>query len=291
MFNKKIPSLARELELLVRTAKVGKPDIQKINDTIIEFVHECEKAMVSGSAPQALNQIEKVIKMIPFIPTEEGMVSMTDIEYDIYLQVTPAAERKERTTMLYDSLYYLYGTGLLEIGNIAKAETALLTSMKWNPVSAMAYAELGTTYQMQGKWEKVIENIKEGLGVTFQSHVFGRMYRSLAYCYVEKEEYQTAIDIYALSMLYDTNQKIIDEEVSYITKQTGKKLDARIPEEAVPFLRGLGIQAGPSSAVKEVIENGLKADTSSQSKIKFLTTIKESLTSGAIAKAIYNGEL
>ncbi len=132
------------------------------------------------------------------------------------------------------TLYYLYGSVLVELGCAEDARKALAKAKRWNPASAAAAFEYGETFKMVGDADNFFKATMEIYPYLFTKKSIARFYRNLGYYYTEKEDYYTSACCFMFSGGYE-NHPMIASELAYIEQVTGKRPDPNLEDLAGCF--------------------------------------------------------
>lgn len=153
-----------------------------------------------------------------------------------------------RATYDFAQIYYFYAFSLIENKKIDEAEAALLTALKWNPVSTTIMSELSEVYKIKKDYQKYLHWSKQILRYALSSKTLARGYRNIAYYYCDIEEYEKSAAIYYFSRFFEESKQVTSE-LFYIAQQMGKLPEAPKPDKLKALLEQENIQYGASDFV------------------------------------------
>ncbi len=190
-------------------------------DNVKKFIHENEIDKAFELAKELVNDYEKNGLEFKNDTENEYFCFGEPIEEILYIQFNDPEKHIRRNPYDYSVLFYLYGSLLIEKGEIQEAQLALLKSKKWNPANAQIMFELAETCKMLGEFEDFYKITRESYKYIHRKKDLGRFYRNLGYYFIEKKEYDTAAGIYIFSKMYDDSD-FVNEELAYIFSIAGE---------------------------------------------------------------------
>ncbi len=147
----------------------------------------------------------------------------------------------------YASLYFLYGSILVEMKRYDDAAMALAKAMKWNPASTVIAFEYAETFKCRGMMKPFMELTKETFKYAYRPQDLARCYRNLGFYYSETEDYETGAYCYIFSTVFQ-QAEIVQAELYYASQKSGKEFNPGA-EDIKTCFNEKGIQYGPSEAV------------------------------------------
>lgn len=150
----------------------------------------------------------------------------------------------------YAEIYLQYGSLLVDLKQIEKANEVLKKAVRWNPTNAKIAFEYAETFKMLGELDTFFELSKDIFKFAYKPSDVARCYRNLAFYFVEKELWSEAIGCNLMSMQYDNEAKNAQSELYYIQHITGGK----VTEPTLDELREIALKYGFSvGADKDVL--------------------------------------
>ena len=192
----------------------------KALDNVQMFIHEKEMDKAFELVKELVNEYEKNGLRFEDDTESEYFCFNEPIEEILYIQFNDPEKTIRLNPLDYSSLFYLYGSLLIEKGRIEEAKEALLKSKRWNPANTTIMFELAETYKMLGEFEDFYKITRESYNYIHRKKDLGRFYRNIGYYFVEKKEYDTAAGIYIFSRMYDDSD-FVNEELAYIFSIAG----------------------------------------------------------------------
>lgn len=201
---------------------------------------------------KALELIEPLIKKIEEM-CENGMyvddkVSeyhcfnnlVEEVMYTYYNKV----EKEQRASDIpYASVYFQYGSLLIDLDRWEDAQKALEKAKRWNPSSANIILELCETYKHLKQFDLFFETVKDTFKYCYEPHTLARCYRALGWYFTEKELYEDAIAVYVLSLQFEPSD-FVTSEMYYISQKSGKQFEHPDFEETKKVAEKYGIPIG-----------------------------------------------
>ena len=124
----------------------------------------------------------------------------------------------------YASIYMEYGSLLIDLDRWEDAQQALEKAREWNPASTSIIFELCETYKHLNQLQLYFDTVRDTFKYCFEPDSVARAYRDLGWYFVEKEMYDEAIAVYAMSFHFENNEHI-QAELFYISQKTGKQIE------------------------------------------------------------------
>ncbi len=200
----------------------------------------------------ALQILEGMISKIESIPLYENDSVSEYHTFDeifeelLYTQVTRPTRTLRPADPNWTRGYYLYGNLLFELKRYEEAQAALKKALRWNPVSAEINFEYIEIFKMLGDLDTFFQLTKDMFRYAFHASDIARVYRNLAYYFVEKELYNEAMGCLQLSGIFQES-KTAPAEMYYILQLTQGKAKAPAP----PEMKGIAERYGFSLGVCE----------------------------------------
>lgn len=243
----------------------AKSDTEKTIDEVYGPINaglsHAAKQLSSGDASGARRTLEEIIA---YFDTRGDMCRDDAVsEYRMFRNPYQAVlyhklfkPTREVRKLPYDlaSLYWLYGTTLVELGDLNAAETALRHARSFSPVDPAVLFELGEVLKMQRRWQEHLELSLFALSVSFSAEQAARAYRNLGYYFIEQNMYEAADACYKKSALIDDQSgPRCTNELMYIAQRTGKPVRPSEPMAVDQVLLSHGVQIGMTEVVRDTI--------------------------------------
>lgn len=163
-----------------------------------------------------------------------------------------------------DDAYKLLAYIASEEKDFLKAIDYLEKGLYFNPMNLGIRFEYAEAYKMQNNLDKMYESSKNIYEYIYEPSMLARYYRLLGYYFIEKQNYDVAYSLYAISIYYE-NSEMAHHEINYIKQQTGNPNFKKTTAEILDFLKQQNIPTTISqsnltqlknlSIEKQVIEN------------------------------------
>ena len=195
---------------------------QEINEILTQAVDLCQQEQAEDAAQKLKAEIEKL----------EGLNLYSDGQADYYdfntLMEMVMFQNQHPQVKVADveeplnRLYAMYGSVLLELGQLDEAEEALAIAMDWNPMSADIAFEHAEIFKQRKDWEQFKELTTAIFPIAYKRREIAHAYRNLGYYFVEKQLWDEAVGCYLLSMSFaDAEGRFQAEtELKYIHDET-----------------------------------------------------------------------
>lgn len=155
-----------------------------------------------------------------------------------------------RSDIPYAEVYLQYGSLLVDLKQIEKANEILKKAVRWNPTNAKISFEYAETFKILGNLEQFFEVTKAIFKYAFKPADVARCYRNLAYYFVEKELWSAAIACNLMSLQYEPDSKNAQSELYYIQQKT----NGSIKEPTLTELKAIAQEYGfPVGADRDVL--------------------------------------
>ena len=150
----------------------------------------------------------------------------------------------------YTEIYMLYGSLLVEMKRLPEAQAALEKGLRWNPVCFTIMAEYIETFKMSGDLERFFDMTKDAFSIAFRAGDVARLFRNLAFCFVEKQLWSEALGCLMLSMNFDRDNTNAQSEMYYIHSVT----KGNVKEPSEEQIREYAVKYGfPAGADQEIL--------------------------------------
>ncbi|MFA5625226.1 MAG: hypothetical protein WC966_09265 [Bradymonadales bacterium] len=211
----------------------------------------------TGKTSEAIEGIEVLIKVAQEALQEQQEDSEfysfeTPVEHLIFTQLCPHKEDAMILPLLYDKLYYMYGSLLFEAGELAKSKAAFEAALRFNPVKVAAYFELGELAKLDNDLEELARLTKKAWEYSFLRMQLARCYRNYAHIALKQRKTRLAAALIKLSQDYQPS--VIAERM----RQSLQRMDPKAQQLArLSSLKNLlaseDIELGPHMAVYEAL--------------------------------------
>lgn len=203
----------------------------KIIANVNAVLNEIKSSIQKREFEKAKVFLEKLIEETeanPLYPedSEKKYFSFDNIvEFLLYVQKFNDKKDVEWVQYPYSEIYYLYGSLLIELGNMKEANKVLEKAIRWNPMSPGIYFEYGETWKKLGDMEKFLEVTKQTFKLAYTRKHLARAYRNLGYYYIEQQDYVVANGCYIWSLQYERDSESATSELYYIYQMVGGQIN------------------------------------------------------------------
>lgn len=166
-----------------------------------------------------------------------------------------------------DTVYFQYGSLLIDAKRFKDAEKALITALHWNPANADIALERAEACKLQGNLEAFFKHSIEAFKYAFRPNYLARCFRNIGYYFSDKEMWKEATNCYTLSLQFDKDSEVAFSEILYIQEKSGKDAKQFVDSEfAKKTCKKYGFPFGPDKNIlglaysygKHFIEKGNK---------------------------------
>ena len=154
--------------------------IQEETDKYEQPMEEAKECIRNNDFDKALDILGKAVAEIEEHPMYQSD-SVTEYYYFeepmqelLYRRINNPAKEIKRAGLDYMSMYYLYGSVLVELGCIEDAREALGKARRWNPASTTAAFEYAETYKMVSDLDNFVKVTKEIYPYIYRKTDFAR---------------------------------------------------------------------------------------------------------------------
>ena len=215
--------------------------------SIEKTLEEVDFLMYKNDFRKALEMIEALVKKIEEMgfykddAVSEYHCFNNFLEEIIYRELFNPQKAIRIIEPYYPLVYFKYGNLLFEYKKFIEARAALEIAEKYNPIDVNIKIELAETYKVEKNWDKFLSINKRIYDCSYTNEDLCRYYRNLGYYYIEKGNYDVAISVYILSILFlektdipetatAENQRTMQlnmakNQLAYIAQQSGKNFD------------------------------------------------------------------
>lgn len=158
----------------------------------------------------------------------------------LYITVNDPDKEIRRSPIPFDSIYFQYGSLLIDLKRYEDANQALRKAVRWNPVNTDILFEYSESFKLLGDIEKFFEISMQAARYAFRSPSLGRCYRNFAYYFVEKKLWKEAIGCDLISLQFDPDSANAQSELFYIQQMT----NGTVEQPTLDELRGYGKKYG-----------------------------------------------
>lgn len=153
-----------------------------------------------------------------------------------------------------DDAYKLLAYIAIEERNFPKAIDYLEKGLYFNPMNLEIRFEYAELYKMQNNMEKMYELTKNIYDYIYDPIMLAKYYRLLGYYFTEKQNYDVAYSLYAISIYYENNE-IAHDEINYIKQKTGNPNFEKTMSEILNLLRQQNIPITISKSNLDQLKN------------------------------------
>ena len=218
-----------------------RPRIDKlIDDEVLSYDSTIQKVRIAqrdGRYAEALSLLEELVQKVETMDWfKDDKVS----EYHCFNEFFEEAlyrEYNKPTKVLrspgfpLDTIYFQYGSLLLDVERPKDAESALITAMHWNPANANIALERAEACKRQGDIDAFFEHSVESFKYAFRPKYLARCFRNVGYYFSDKEMWEEAASCYSLSLQFDGSSELAISELYYIQERSGKNIDQLIDHD------------------------------------------------------------
>lgn len=211
--------------------------------TINDRKAEIEELIDAGKLEEAEAASRKLLEDME----EDGMISEDEnkqylnfrehfekILYDYYF---PSLKESTLAVIDYSSIFVDYGNLLFEMNRLDEAEKMLERAIRWNPVNCDVRYEHAEIFKVRNDLEKFFEYTCKALKLAFKVEDLARGYKNLGYYFTAREKYMEAAICYKISIGYDLDIELLDDELQYIEDKSGIVL-SEVSVDEVPGIAG-----------------------------------------------------
>ena len=120
-------------------------------------------------------------------------------------------------------ILFTAGSLLIETGRSEEALQILRQLNSYDPVCPKYIFELGEALKRTGRIKEALENALWGLTCAANRADMARCYRDMGYCLTEAGDYENAVMLYQLSLLYAPSRHA-EKEIVWIRQTTGREI-------------------------------------------------------------------
>ena len=120
-------------------------------------------------------------------------------------------------------ILFTAGSLLIETGRAEEALQILRQLNSYDPVCPKYIFELGEALKRTGRIKDALENALWGLTCAANRADMARCYRDMGYCLTEAGDYENAVMLYQLSLLYAPSRHA-EKEIVWIRQTTGREI-------------------------------------------------------------------
>ena len=227
---------------------------REINTVIQQAVELCDNKNSEEAISLLKKEIERVEQLNLYADGNADYYDFNTLMEMVMFQsrhpeIQPVADIEEPL----NRLYAMYGSVLLDQGELDKAEIALSVAMDWNPMSADIAFEHAEVFKQKKDMEKFKQLTVSIFPICYKRREIAHAYRNLGYYFVEKQMWDEAVGCYLLSMTFAEAEGrfLAENELKYIYDET--KGEASRP--SLGAMRSFGqkydFPIGPDSKVIE----------------------------------------
>lgn len=222
-------------------------EYDNFNLSIEKTLEEVDFQIYKNNHSKALEIIEALIKKIEEIgfykddQVSEYHCFNNILEEILYGEIFKPEKTIRPIPNYYSTAYFMYGQLLFEHKKFVDARKPLEIAEKYNPFDIKTKIELAETYKIEKNWSKYLSICNQIYECVYTNEDLCRYYRNLGYYYIEQENYELAIALYIISILFlelaempdlvtAQNQRIMQlnmakNQLEYIALKSGKNID------------------------------------------------------------------
>lgn len=155
----------------------------------------------------------------------------------------------------FSNAYFMYSTILIIKKDYKNAMLNLKKATVWNPININIFLNCCEIFKANKQIEKIIDTMRIALKYAYNNNDISNCYKNLGYCYADKEDFEKASIFYLLSIKYNPNNLLAQNEFELIKKIT--KLDFKLPDDKTieEILQKEDIQLGINKDIIEIAQN------------------------------------
>jgi len=225
-------------------------EYDNFNLSIEKTLEEVDFQIYKNNNSNALEIIEALIKKIEEIgfykddQVSEYHCFNNILEEILYREIFKSEKTIRPIPNYYATAYFMYGQLLFEHKKFVDARKPLEIAEKYNPFDIKTKIELAETYKFEKNWNKYLNICNEIHEYAYINEDLCRYYRNLGYYHIEQENYELAITLYIISLVFlelaeipdlltAQNQRIMQlnmakNQLVYIATKSGINFDFNI---------------------------------------------------------------
>lgn len=196
---------------------------EEINGVIAAALELCEQKKNEQAAEKLATEIARVEKLNLYNDGAADYYDFNTLMEMVMLQSQhPELKRVADIEEPLNRLYAMYGSVLLELGELDRAQEALEVAMDWNPMSADIAFEYAEVFKQKKDLEAMKRHTIAIFPIAYKRREIARCYRNLGYYFVEKQMWDEAVGTYLLSMTFAEaeGRYSAEQELKYIYDET-----------------------------------------------------------------------
>lgn len=227
---------------------------EEINAAITKALDLCEKKENKAAAAELKAEIERVEKLNLY---QDGQADYYDfntlMEMVMFQRKHPELKRLADIEEPLNKLYAMYGSILLELGELDKAQEALEIAMDWNPMSADIAFEYAEVFKQRKDFAGMKKITVEIFPIAYKRHEIARCYRNIGYYFIEKQLWDEAVGSYLLSMTFAEaeGRYSAEQELKYIYDETNGEASRPSLGAMKSYSQKYNFPLGPDSGIIE----------------------------------------
>lgn len=227
---------------------------EEINAAIAKALDLCEKKENKSAAAELKAEIERVEKLNLY---QDGQADYYDfntlMEMVMFQRKHPELKRLVDIEEPLNKLYAMYGSILLELGELDRAQEALEIAMDWNPMSADIAFEYAEVFKQRKDFEGMKKATVEIFTIAYKRHEIARCYRNIGYYFIEKQLWDEAVGSYLLSMTFAEaeGRYSAEQELKYIYDETNGEANRPSLGAMRSYSQKYNFPIGPDSNIIE----------------------------------------
>lgn len=227
---------------------------EEINAAIAKALDLCEKKENKSAAAELKAEIERVEKLNLY---QDGQADYYDfntlMEMVMFQRKHPELKRLVDIEEPLNKLYAMYGSILLELGELDRAQEALEIAMDWNPMSADIAFEYAEVFKQRKDFEGMKKVTVEIFPIAYKRHEIARCYRNIGYYFIEKQLWDEAVGSYLLSMTFAEaeGRYSAEQELKYIYDETNGEANRPSLGAMRSYSQKYNFPIGPDSNIIE----------------------------------------
>ena len=249
--------------LYERLPEGSKPRIDKIiDDEMLSYESTLQKVRAAQHErryDEALSLIEELIKKTDNPEWfKDDKVSEYHCFHEFFEELLYREYAKPTKTLRnpgfpFDTIYFQYGSLLLDLKRPEDAELALITALRWNPANASIALERAEACKWQGNIDDFFKHSIESFKYAFRPKQLGRCFRNVGYYFSEKKMWKEAVSCLTLSLQFDRTSELAFSELYYVQDKSGEKAEQLIDHDFTQKMcKKYGIPFGINDTILEL---------------------------------------
>ncbi|MQN01140.1 MAG: tetratricopeptide repeat protein [Lachnospiraceae bacterium] len=233
---------------------MNEEQIQKFKDTLEETEKLYNDRKLDEAQKLVSDFIDTFTDDFPVKEDDEYLYFdfKTAIEEAIYVNEELPKKKMRPIGVPVSNVYVISGSIALEQGDYSTALERLEEAMDWNPISPDIAFEYAEAVRMMGSLDQYLDLTKRIFPHIYMGVQMAQAYRNIAYYYEQKGEKRKAIESLLYSLIYDENNKDVENEINEISEGLSEEEKTINMAEFPDICKNDGIPFGPDQLVLKI---------------------------------------